>query len=56
MCFARQMPCRLLLLLCPLFMRSIHDGFELHHEVALFHAGGIDESLYRYCLTRILSP
>ena len=56
MFFARQMPYRLLLLLHLLLMRSIHDGFELHHEVALLLAGSIDESFYRDDFTGIISP
>ena len=47
MFFARQMPCRLWCLLHLLLMRGIYDGFELHYEVALLLAGGIDESFYR---------
>ena len=56
MLFARQMPCRLLLLFDLLLMRSIHDSFELHHEVALLLAGGIDKAFYGDYFTRIISP
>ena len=56
MLFIRQMPCRLLLLFDLLLMRSIHDSFELHHEVALLLAGGIDKAFYGDYFTRIKSP